>query len=84
MNWGSDDSKNVAFPYVPNNTDFSCIQWKLSTEKQDQNSEILGSYGESLRMAVSWKYAPCSLVEIDRSFIRVYRLHHQGDNYLLA
>jgi hypothetical protein len=30
-------------------------------------------------MTVFWDVAPCSLVEIDRSFRGAYCLHHQGD-----
>jgi hypothetical protein len=32
-------------------------------------------------MAVFWDVASCSLVETDRSFRGMYRLHHRGDDY---
>jgi hypothetical protein len=33
----------------------------------------------SMKMAVFWVVAQCSLVEVDRRFRGAYRLHHQGD-----
>jgi hypothetical protein len=33
----------------------------------------------SMKMAVVWNVAPCSLVEIDRRFRGAYCPHHQGD-----
>jgi hypothetical protein len=33
----------------------------------------------SMKMAVLWVVAPCSLVEVYRCFRSTCRLHHQGD-----
>jgi hypothetical protein len=33
----------------------------------------------TIKMAVFWDVAPCSLVEIDRSFREAYCLYHQSD-----
>jgi hypothetical protein len=37
-----------------------------------------GRSSVSLKMAVFWDVAPCSLVDIDRRFRAAYYLHHQG------
>jgi hypothetical protein len=34
----------------------------------------------SIKMAVFWVVAPCSLVDIDRRFSGAYCLHHEGDD----
>jgi hypothetical protein len=34
----------------------------------------------TVKMAVFWDIAPCSLVEVDRRFRCAYCLHHQGDD----
>jgi hypothetical protein len=33
-----------------------------------------------MKVAVVWYVVPCSLVDIDRRFRGVYRIHHQGDD----
>jgi hypothetical protein len=38
----------------------------------------------SMKMAVFWDVAPCSLVEIDQRFRRLYCLHHHVDVGLLG
>jgi len=37
----------------------------------------------TLEMTVFWATAPCSLLEVDKRFRGVYRLHYQGDESLL-
>jgi hypothetical protein len=37
-----------------------------------------------MKMTVLWDVSLCSLVEIERCFGCSYRLHHQGDNSLIA
>jgi hypothetical protein len=34
----------------------------------------------SIKMAVSWNIAPCSLIDTDGSFRGLYCLHHQSDS----
>jgi hypothetical protein len=38
----------------------------------------------SMKMAVFWDVAPCSLVDIGRRFTGAYCPHHQGDETLIA
>jgi hypothetical protein len=37
----------------------------------------------SMKMAVFWDVAPCSLIDTDRHFRGAYCLHHQGDEALM-
>jgi hypothetical protein len=59
--------------------------WNL-TPLPTENSLHLKTKGVKnnimLKMTVFWDVAPCSLVETDRRFRGVYRLHHQGDKHL--
>jgi hypothetical protein len=47
-----------------------------------RNEELHNLYSSphiSMKMAVFWNVAPCSLVDIDRRFRGTYCFHHQGD-----
>jgi hypothetical protein len=48
------------------------------------SSEISGSHGGSMKMAVFWVVAPCCLVEVYRRFRGACCLHHQGGSVLIA
>jgi hypothetical protein len=38
------------------------------------------NYATTLKMAIFWVVAPCSLVEFDLHFRDAYCLHHQGND----
>jgi hypothetical protein len=37
-----------------------------------------------MKVTAMWDTTPCSLVEVDRLFVRAYYRHHEGDKKLAA
>jgi hypothetical protein len=56
----------------------NCCGIFRSTSLSPVRFELLTA--SSMKMAVSWDVAPCSLIETGRSFRGAHCLHHQGDD----
>jgi hypothetical protein len=72
---------------------WSCLVKIFSGTDLDQKVNVIGGWGKlhnteqdftaaSMKMAVFWVVAPCSLVEVYQRFRGTCCLHHQGEYQL--
>jgi hypothetical protein len=75
----SEDKRLV--PFRTGNFDFY-LQWKNLLNKTELGFQVVTA--ASMKMAVLWVVAPCSLVGVHGCFRGAWCLHHQGDDRAIS
>jgi hypothetical protein len=78
-----DQKWNCVSPYCTSVVNFGCINNVGSSSSWSSTSSSVPPVVVT-KMAVFWVVPPCNLVQVYRRFRGLYRLHHQGDVFIIT